>query len=75
MKKRIKINYWLLSAVVVALLSGGLLVHDMFMYAIIPFFSGKFYTLTYLGLFIELNAILLLDCSIQFIVESIEKER
>lgn len=34
----------------------GLLIHDFIFWGIIPFFTHKFYTLTYLGLLVDVSA-------------------
>ena len=43
----------------------GLLIHDFIFWGIVPMFKGEFYQLTYLGLFIDIASILIVDASIQ----------
>ena len=47
------------------LLASGLLIHDFIFWGIIPMFTGEFYQLTYIGLFIDLSALGIVDISIQ----------
>ena len=47
------------------LLASALLIHDFIFWGIVPLFKGQFYQLTYLGLFIDFSAFLLIDISIQ----------
>jgi hypothetical protein len=54
------------------LLASGLLIHDFIFWGIIPMFKGQFYQLTYLGLFIDFIAFLLVDISIQCFKEWIK---
>lgn len=54
------------------LLASGLLIHDFIFWGIIPMFKGQFYQLTYLGLFIDFVAFLLVDISIQCFKEWIK---
>lgn len=73
MKKRIKINYIFILALITMLTSGGLLMHDLLIYGIIPLFKGNFYMITYLGLFIDICAIFLLESSLQYVNDTIKK--
>lgn len=54
------------------LLASGLLIHDFIFWGVIPMFKGQFYQLTYLGLFIDFIAFLLVDISIQCFKEWIK---
>ena len=47
------------------LLASALLIHDFIFWGIVPLFNGEFYQLTYLGLFIDVSALCLIDISIQ----------
>lgn len=47
------------------LLASALLIHDFIFWGIIPMFTGEFYQLTYLGLFIDLSALFIMEISIQ----------
>ena len=51
------------------LISIYLLVHDFIFWGVVPMFSGVTYQLTYLGMFLDVVAIGLIDLSIQFIKE------
>lgn len=67
MKKKIKINIFNLLVLIGFILASILIIHDLIVYAIIPFFSGKFYMVTYLGMFIDMSALALIEVSIQII--------
>ena len=67
-KKR-KINYFNILIFITMIISGGLLIHDFIFWGIVPVFSGKFYQLTYFGLFIDVIAIAMLDLSVRYIKE------
>lgn len=54
------------------LLCSGLLIHDFIFWGIIPMFKGVFYQLTYLGLFMDVASILIVDVSIQCFKEWIK---
>lgn len=54
------------------LLASELLIHDFIFWGVIPMFKGQFYQLTYLGLFIDFIAFLLVDISIQCFKEWIK---
>lgn len=73
-KKKIKINFLSVLALILAILSGSLLLHDMFIYAIIPLAKGNFYMLTYFGFFVDMYALFLLESSIQYLVEVSNKK-
>lgn len=66
-KKIKKINYFNILVLITMIISSCLLLHDLICFAIIPLFSGKFYMLTYFGLFVDLSAMLLLESSLQII--------
>lgn len=68
-KNKYKIDWFRVLVVLSTLLGIGLLIHDFICYAIIPFFSGMFYQMTYLGFFFEFIAIGLVDVGIQLIKE------
>lgn len=67
MKKKIKINLFNLLVLIGFILSSILIIHDLIFYAIIPFISGKFYMVTYLGMSIDISALALIEVSIQII--------
>lgn len=67
MKKKIKIKYFNIFIIISMILASILLIHDLFIFAIIPFFTGKFYMVTYLGMFIDLSALIILEVSLQII--------
>lgn len=67
MKKKIKIKYFNIFIIISMILATILLAHDLIIYAITPFFTGKFYMLTYLGMFIDLSALMMLEVSLQII--------
>ena len=54
------------------ILCSGLLIHDFIFWGIVPMFKGEFYQLTYLGLFIDIASILIVDASIQCFKEWIK---
>lgn len=66
-KKIKKVNYFNILVLITMILSSCLLLHDLIAYAIIPLFSGKFYMVTYFGLFIDISALFLLESAIQLI--------
>lgn len=66
-KKIKKVNYFNILVLITMILSSCLLLHDLIAYGIIPLFSGKFYMVTYFGLFIDISALLLLESAIQVI--------
>lgn len=75
-KKRVKENKfnWLrasfrLIVVLTTVFGIFLLAHDFICYAIVPFFDGMFYQVTYFGMFVEIVAIGLVDSGIQLIKE------
>lgn len=47
------------------LIASGLLIHDFIYWGIIPMFNGEFYQLTYLGLFLDLSALFIVEISVQ----------
>ena len=67
MKKKIKIKYFNIFIIISMILASILLIHDLFIFAIIPFFTGKFYMVTYFGMFIDLSALMILEISLQII--------
>ena len=67
MKKKIKIKFFNLFILISMILASILLIHDLLVFAIIPFFTGKFYMVTYLGMSIDLSALALIEVSIQVI--------
>ena len=71
MKKKVKrkINRLNTLVFVSLLISGGLLLHDFIVYGIIPLFNGKFYMVSYFGLFIDFIAFMMLEASVQYIKE------
>lgn len=73
MKKRIKLNYIFILALITMFTSGGLLIHDLLVYGIVPLFRGNFYMITYLGLFIDISALFLLEASLQYVNDTIKK--
>lgn len=73
MKRKIKINYIFIIAIITGLISGGLLIHDLLFYGILPLFKGNFYMITYFGLFIDISALFLLEASIQYVNDTIKK--
>lgn len=66
-KKRYKIDYFKVFVVINFILCSALLIHDFVFWGIIPMFTGVFYQLTYMGLFIDLSALMIVDVSIQLI--------
>lgn len=68
-KSKYKIDWFRVLVVFSTLLGIFLLVHDFICYAIIPFFSGYFYQVTYFGLFVEIMAIGLVETGMQLIKE------
>lgn len=69
MKKKYKVNLFRLLVVINLLICSSLLIHDFIFWGIIPMFKGEFYQLTYLGLFLDMGAILMVDVSVQLIKE------
>ena len=47
------------------LLASALLIHDFIFWGIVPMFKGECYQLTYLGLFMDVSALCLVDISFQ----------
>lgn len=68
-KNKYKIDWFRVLVVLSTILGIFLLVHDFIMLAIVPLFSGMFYTMTYFGFFTEFVAIMLVELGIQFIKE------
>lgn len=68
-RRKRKLNYFNILVFITMIISGGLLLHDLIVWAIIPLFSGEFYVLTYFGLFVDVVAFGMLDLSIQYIKE------
>ena len=68
-KKQYKIDLFKVIVVINFFICSFVLIHDFVFWGIIPMFKGEFYQLTYLGLFIDISAVLLLDLSIQLIKE------
>lgn len=66
-KKKIKINYFNILILISLILSASLLLHDFIFWGILPFFTGKFYMLTYLGMFVDISALIILEISLQII--------
>ena len=66
-KKRYKIDYFKVFVVINFILCSALLIHDFVFWGIIPMFTGVYYQLTYMGLFIDLSALMIVDVSIQLI--------
>ena len=64
-KKKYKISPFKVFVFLNFLLCSGLLIHDFIFWGIIPMFKGVFYQLTYLGLFMDVASILIVDVSIQ----------
>ena len=64
-KKQYKIDLFKVFVFINFLLASGLLIHDFIFWGIIPMFSGVFYQLTYLGLFLDISALFILEISIQ----------
>lgn len=76
LKKRVKKNKfnWFRASfrllVVLSTIFGiFLLIHDFICYAIVPFFDGMFYQVTYFGMFVEIVAIGLVEVGTQLIKE------
>lgn len=67
--KKIKINFFNIVILITAIISSVLLIHDFLFWGVIPMFTGNFYCLTYFGMFLDLIAIGLLECSIQIMSE------
>lgn len=63
--KKVKINFFNIVILITAVISSVLLIHDFLFWGVIPMFIGNFYCLTYFGMFLDLIAIGLLECSIQ----------
>lgn len=59
-------NIIILASMIVAV---ALLIHDFVFWGIIPFFSHVFYEMTYLGLFVDLAAIGIIEISTQYFKE------
>lgn len=68
-KSTYKIDWFRVLVVLFTLLGAGLLIHDFIRYAIIPFFNGMFYQMTYFGLFVDFIAIGLVEVGTQLIKE------
>lgn len=68
-KNRYKIDWFRVLVVFSTLFGIFLLLHDFICYAVMPFFDGMFYQVTYFGMFIEIIAIGLVDSGIQLIKE------
>lgn len=66
-KKRYKIDYFKVLVVINFIICSSLLIHDFVFWGIIPMFTGVYYQLTYVGLFIDLSALMIVDLSIQLI--------
>lgn len=66
-KKKIKINIFNLFIIISTILASILLIHDLIFFAIAPLFTGKFYMVTYFGMFVDLSAIFILEVSLQII--------
>lgn len=66
-KKRYKIDYFKVLVVINFIICSALLIHDFVFWGIIPMFTGVYYQLTYVGLFIDLSALMIVDLSIQLI--------
>lgn len=73
MKKRVKKKYKLslfkIIVFITALISTGILVHDLIVWAIIPLFTGEFICLTYFGFFIDLTCAFILETTFQYYKE------
>jgi hypothetical protein len=59
-------NILILLSMLVAI---GLLIHDFIFWGIIPFFSHTFYEMTYLGLFVDLSALGIIEVGFQYFKE------
>lgn len=72
-KRKVKINYLFLLAIGSLIIGSFVILHDIIFYIIIPFSTGDFYMITYLGMFIDISALFLIEASLQYI-ESIIKD-
>lgn len=68
-KKTIKLKLFNIFVLLSACLGTLQLLHDLIIWAIIPFFTGKYVMLTYFGMFVDLASILLIEMAIQYIKE------
>ena len=68
-KKKRKINWFNIFVFITILISGGILLHDLIVWGIIPLFTGKTYCLTYFGFFIDMVSAFALDTGIQCLGE------
>ena len=68
-KIKIKINFFNIVILITAIICSYTLIHDFIFWGVIPMFTGNFYCLTYFGMFLDLIAIGLLECSIQIMSE------
>lgn len=59
-------NILILLSMLVAM---GILIHDFIIWGIIPFFSHTFYQMTYIGLFVDLSALGIVEISFQYFKE------
>ena len=64
-----KINYFNILVFITMILSGGLLIHDTFIFAIKPLFTGDFVCLTYFGFFLDMIGFFMLEVSTQYVKE------
>ena len=64
-KKKFKLNYFNIFIVITILISGGILLHDLINWAIIPLFNGDFYCLSYASFFLDLMSAFALEAGIQ----------
>lgn len=66
-KKQYKIDFFKILVVINFFICGAVLIHDFVFWGIVPMFNGEFYQITYLGLFIDFGALMMVDLSIQLI--------
>lgn len=69
MKKKTHLKLFNIVVAFTTLLTGGILLHDLIIWAVIPIFTGNFIALTYTGLFIDLFCLFGLDISTQYLSE------
>ena len=68
-----KVNIFNIIVLLSLLISGGLLIHDIVIFAIKPLFTGDFIMLTYFGFFIDVIALFMLEVSSQYIKDWFSK--
>ena len=68
-KKKYKLNYFNIFVFITILISGGILLHDLIVWGILPLYNGKTCCITYFGFFIDMASAFTLEAGIQCLME------